>query len=286
MKSTNTRPIAALLVLAAATVSATVPASAQPRREAPAGRAISIQNVIDMTHTLTPNFPFNPTSGYYFPFHATTLTTIKNEGSNARRWEIHEHIGTQIDAPIHFHEGGATLEKLPVESLIAPLAVIDIRERARANPDALLTVDDIKAWEGRYGRLPRGAAVFLWSGWDAKIKDPKAFVNLDSNKVMHFPGFAPAAVDFLLRERDVVGIGTDTLSPDIGPSTDFPIHKAWHAAGKWNVECVANLGNVPAAGATVFIGASKVEDAAGGLVRIIATFPNEAARSRPTPQAR
>ena len=109
-------------------------------------------------------------------------------------------------------------------------------------------------------------------------------MNLDAcGKVMHFPGFSPDAIEFLLRQRDVVGIGTDTLSPDVGPSTDFPIHKAWHAAGKWNVECVANLGRVPAAGATVFIGATKVGDAAGGPVRIIATYPNRAASRLPRP---
>ena len=265
---------AALLSAVALPIAA---ASAQSNGPVSGQKTISVENIVDMTHTLTPSTPYNPVSGYYYPFRTTTMTTIKNEGSNARRWEIHEHIGTQIDAPIHFHEGGATLEKLDPRTLIAPLAIIDIRERAAANPDALLTVDDIRAWERRHGRLPKGAAVFLWSGWDAKIADGKAFVNLDANNTMHFPGFAPAAVAFLLRERDVVGIGTDTLSPDVGPSTDFPIHKAWHAAGKWNVECVANLGAVPAAGATVIIGASKVEGSAGGLVRIIATYPDGAA---------
>ena len=284
MKINQRHSFLAALALALAGLPA-AEVAAQTGRSAARSKTISIDNIVDMTHTLTPDFPYNPVSGYYFPFRATTLTTIKNEGSNARRWDIHEHIGTQIDAPIHFHEGGITLEKLDVNTLIAPLAVIDIRERARRDPDALLTVDDIKAWEKQHGRLPEGAAVFLWSGWDAKIKDAKAFVNLDAKNTMHFPGFAPAAVEFLLRERNVVGIGTDTLSPDVGPSTDFPIHKAWHAAGKWNVECVANLGQVPPAGATVFVGASKVVDAAGGLVRLIATYPNAAGRNQ-TPGSR
>ena len=197
--------------------------------------------------------------------------------------EIDEHIATQIDAPIHFHEGGATLERPDPKTLIAAVAVIDIRAASRSNPGALLTVADIQAWEKRYGRLPKSAAVFLWSGWNAKVKDPKAFVNLDaSGKVMHLPGFAPEAIEFLLKEPDAVGIGNDTLSPDVGPSTKFPIHKACHAAGKWNVECVANLGQIPAAGAMVMVGASKVEGSAGGLVRIIATYPRGAAANLPT----
>ena len=272
--------LAALLGLGVAS-SATAQDKAEKEASAAGSSMISIENIVDMTHTLTPDFPFNPTSGYYFPFRATTLTTIRNEGSNARRWEIHEHIGTQIDAPLHFQAGGTPLEKLDVKTLIAPLAIIDIRSRVTGDADALLTVSDLLAWEKRYGRLPKGAAVFLWSGWDAKVKDAKAFINLDENQTMHFPGFSPEAVTFLLENRDVAGIGTDTLSPDIGPSTDFPIHKAWHAAGKWNVECVANFANVPAAGATVFIGATKVVDAAGGPVRIIATFPSQAMKNLP-----
>lgn len=280
MEARQARPFAIFLVLAAAMVQPSIVALAQTSGAPNPQKTISIENIVDMTHTLTPDTPYNPTSGYYYPFRATTMTTIKNEGSNARRWEIHEHIGTQIDAPIHFHEGGQTLEKLAVETLIAPLAVIDIRERARSDPDALVTVDDVRAWESRHGRLPPGAAVFMWSGWDAKIGDPGAYVNLDGSNTMHFPGFATETAEFLIHERDVVGLGVDTLSPDVGPSTDFPVHKAWHAAGKWNVECVANLGRVPPAGATVFVGASKVGGAAGGLVRIIAAFSNAAAGDR------
>lgn len=253
---------------------------AQTDRDANRGKMISIDNVVDLTHTLTPDFPYNSVSGFYYPFKAHTLTTIKDLDSNARRWDIHEHIGTQIDAPIHFHAGGQSLEKVPVESLIAPLAVIDISERARQNPDALVTVDDVKAWEKRHGRLPRGAAVFMYSGWDAKINDPKAYVNLDKANTMHSPGFAAETAEFLLRERDIVAIGVDTLSVDTGNSTDFPVHKAWHAAGKWNVECVANLSKVPASGAHVFVGASKVLDATGGLVRLIAVYANTTDRTR------
>lgn len=279
MKPIRSIPLIACGALAAITVPFAA-AEAQTERAA-ARTTVSLENVVDLTHTLTPETPFNAVSGYYYPFRATTMTTVKNEGSNARRWEIHEHIGTQIDAPNHFREGGATLEKVPVASLIAPLAVIDIRERARADADAKLTIDDVRAWEQRHGRLPRGAAVFLWSGWDAKFGDPAAYRNLDAAGVMHYPGFATETVEFLIRERDVVGIGTDTFSPDIGPSTDFPVHKAWHAAGKWNVECVANLGAVPAAGATVIVGASKVGGASGGPVRIIAAFSNRAGARAP-----
>lgn len=197
----------------------------------------------------------------------------------ANRWEIHEHIGTQIDAPSHFIKDGLSLEQMPVRRFIAPLAVIDISERAKTDADAAVTIEDIKNWEKQYGRLPKNSAVFMYSGWEAKVNDAKAFINMDGANTMHFPGFSLEAALFLVKERDVVGIGVDTISLDPGKDKEYKSHKAWLAAGKWAVECVANLKNVPPVGATVFVGASKVGGATGGLVRLIATFPSEAAKS-------
>lgn len=242
-------------------------------------KTISIENVVDLTHTLDENFPFIPIPGITFPFKKTPIATIEKMGVAANRWEIHEHIGTQIDAPSHFYADGLSLEQMPVRNFIAPLAVIDISERARTNADVSVTIEDIKNWEAKYGRLPAGAAVFMRSGWDTKIKDAKAFVNMDSSNTMHFPGFSPEAATFLASERDVAGIGVDTLSLDPGNDKNYRAHKAWLAAGKWGVECVANLKNVPPVGATVFVGASKVGGATGGLVRLIATFPSSAMKS-------
>ncbi len=240
---------------------------------------VSTENVVDLTHTLTENFPFIPIPGITFPFKKTPIATIEKMGVAANRWEIHEHIGTQIDAPSHFFADGLSLEQMPVRNFIAPLAVIDISERARTDADTMVMIEDIKNWEKKYGRLPKGSAVFMYSGWDAKVNDAKAFINMDSANAMHFPGFSPEAAAFLARERDVVGIGVDTVSLDPGKDKEYKAHKAWLAAGKWGVECVANLKQVPPVGATVLVGATKVGGATGGLVRLIATFPSSALKT-------
>ncbi len=240
---------------------------------------ISTENVIDLTHTLTEDFPFIPIPGITFPFKKTPIATIEKMGVAAFRWDIHEHIGTQIDAPSHFFADGLSLEQMPIRNFIAPLAVIDISERARTNADTAVTVEDIQNWEKKYGRLPKGSAVFMYSGWDAKVNDAKAFINMDGANTMRFPGFSPEAAEFLVRERDVVGIGVDTISLDPGNDKTYKAHKAWLAAGKWGVECVANLKQVPHVGATVFVGASKVGGATGGLARLIATFPSSAMKN-------
>lgn len=240
---------------------------------------LSTENIVDLTHTLDENFPYIPIPGITFPFRKTPIATIDKMGVAANRWEIHEHIGTQIDAPSHFYKDGLSLDQMPVRNFIAALAVIDISERARKDPDTTVTIEDLKNWEKQYGPLPKGAAVFMYSGWESRVHDSKAFINMDSANTMHFPGWSAEAATFLAHERDVVGIGVDVLSLDPGKDKAYKAHKAWLGAGKWGVECVANLKQVPPAGATVFVGASKVGGATGGPVRLIATFASNISKT-------
>jgi kynurenine formamidase len=256
------------MVLAAVTLSHPTPA-AQTAKPAIAPR---FAQVVDLTHTLDEDTPYIPVPNITFPFRKTPIATVAKNGVAAYRWEIHEHLGTQIDAPNHFFEGGLSLDRLPVDSLVVPLVVIDVSARAATNPDTSLTVADIEAWERQHGRIVERAAVMMASGWDSRIKDAKAFVNADASGVMHFPGFSPEAASFLARSRAVSGIGVDTLSLDPGPDVTYAAHRAWLATGKWGVELVANLREVPPAGATVFVGASKVRGATGGPVRLIAVW--------------
>src|SRR5262245_6173922 len=265
----------ALAVWTTAQSEAAIPASVKGSAAATAAAAGAVHrfaHVVDLTHTLSEDTPYIPIPGITFPFKKAAIATISGNGVAANRWEIHEHIGTQIDAPSHFFEEGLSLERLPVASLVVPLVVIDVSTRASSNADTSVTVADIEAWERRHGRLPPQAAVFMMSGWDARIGDAKAFVNHDASGAMHFPGFSMEAATFLARSRNVAGIGVDTLSLDPGIDATYATHKAWLATGKWGVELVANLRSVPSSGATVFVGASKVSGATGGPVRLIVVW--------------
>lgn len=228
-------------------------------------------HVIDLTHTLDEDTPYIPVPGT-FPFKKSPIATMAKNGVAAHRWEIHEHLGTQIDAPNHFFERGLSLDLLPADSLVVPLVVIDVSARAESNADTSVTVADIEAWERRHGRIVERAAVMMASGWDARIKDAKAFVNADASGALHFPGFSPEAAKFLAQSRQLSGIGVDTLSLDPGLDKTYAAHKVWLATGKWGVELVANLKQVPPAGALVFVGAVKVRGATGGPVRLIAVW--------------
>jgi kynurenine formamidase len=227
-------------------------------------------HLVDLSHTLSPDFPFIPVQGKTFAFRITPIATLADNGVNANKWELTEHNGTHLDAPLHFAADGVAIDQIPIAALFVPAAVIDLHERAAHDPDAHLRVEDVLQWESVHGRLPDGAALFVFTGWDARAVDPTAFLNLDANGTMHFPGVDEATVAFLVAERRIVGVGIDTLSIDPGIDKQYAAHRKLFGAGKWAAECVANLGQLPATGATVFVGAAKVRGATGAPARIVA----------------
>jgi len=229
----------------------------------------SFQRLVDLTHTLHPQFPFPMEKA----FSMERIGTRPKEMWNIYRWHFHEHIGTHIDAPFHCSDHD-TVERIPVDKLFGPLVVIDIRKRASTDPDTQLTPDDFKAWEKVHGPIPDGAVVAMCSGWDAKVGDARRFFGKDANGGFHMPGFHLEAVQFLHKERSVHGIAVDTISLDPGNSVDFPVHHYWLGLNKWGLENVANLGQVPASGATVVVGSPKIAGGSGGPSRVLALLNN------------
>jgi len=230
-------------------------------------RTRSFTAVVDLTHTMSPAFPtFFGVPG----IEMEKKFDIKQNGFNLYWWKIVEHAGTHLDAPIHFSEAGATSEKIAADSLVVPLAVVDVAAKAAQNPDYQLGRTDLSAWEQQHGRLPSGCCVAMHSGWARYATDAARFTGKDAAGVFHFPGFDPDAAAWLLQERQVAGIAVDTLSLDRGPSKDFRTHTTWLPAGRWGIENAANLDQVPAAGATLVVGLAKVKDATGGPVRLLA----------------
>lgn len=223
--------------------------------------------IVDLTHFLESTSPIWPGNE---PFTTEPMKTFENDGFYQQKVSFWEHTGTHIDAPIHFIEDGITADAIDISTLFAPLAVVDISARAAEDADTSLTVDDILAYEADYGELPTGALVAMNSGWSSKWDDPEAFVNLDADGVQHYPGIHPDAAEFLVTERDIVGIATDTLSQDPGNSTDFGTHITILVAGKYGIEGMNNLAAMDPAGASVYVGAPKWEGSSGGPSRIIA----------------
>ena len=183
---------------------------------------------------------------------------------------MNEHSGTHLDAPIHFSEAGITAERIPAETLVVPLAVINVADKAAKDSDYQLSRGDLAAWERQHGRLPDNCCVAMNSGWARHVADKAKYVGKDSSGVMHFPGIHPDATAWLIKERRVAGLAVDTLSLDHGASKDFKTHLLWLPGGRWGLENVASLDSVPAVGATLVVGVAKVKGATGGPTRLFA----------------
>jgi kynurenine formamidase len=189
-----------------------------------------------------------------------------------QEWRIREHIGTHVDAPGHFTPGGRLSPELRPSELITTAVVIDIADRAAQDPDTVVTVDDLRAFERRHGRIPRDAAVLMYSGWAAKVGDPDAYRNPDAAGTLHFPGFDADATEWLLRRRHIRSLGVDTLSIDPGNSTTFDTHLILTGADRYGLENLANLDRIPRRGATIMVGLIPYQEGSGGQARIFATW--------------
>ncbi|MDD9908328.1 MAG: cyclase family protein [Ahrensia sp.] len=252
---------------AAVTATATATLTAQPAVAGGHGAKTALGEVIDMTHTLAPEFPT------FFGVPGISMEqkfNFKEHGFNLFDLSINEHTATHIDAPLHFSADGTSVDEIAVENLVIPLAVIDIREKAAADADAQVTPDDLKAWIAKNGDIPEDCCVAMNSGWSAKSGDEAAYTGRDAEKKLHFPGFHPEATKMLMEETSAVAMAVDTLSLDHGPSADFATHYAWLPSGRYGIENLANLDAVPESGATLVVGAPKHKGGTGGPARIFA----------------
>ena len=200
----------------------------------------------------------------------------------AGRFRSAEHGGTHVDAPIHFHEGGATVEALEMWRLVAPAVVVDVREAVSADPDHAISVADLARFEAAHGRIPERASVLLHTGFGRRWPDRAAYLGTAARgpagvAELRFPGLSAQAADWLVRERRVAAVGIDTASIDPGRSATFEAHRVLAAAGVPAFENLANLERLPATGATLVALPMKIAGGTGAPLRAVALVPGRAA---------
>jgi len=223
--------------------------------------------IVDLTHTISAGAPTFDDSEI---LSVRTVASYDTHGCFAREITLPEHFATHVDAPAHFTRDAWTVDTIPVERLVRPLAVLDVSTQVENNPDYTVRLVDIAAWETIHSRIPPAAVVMAHTGWDRRWNSPESYRNMDLNGVRHFPGFSLEAAQFLTDERDAAGLGIDTLSVDAGYATDFPVHHYTASRGVYHLEAVANLDQVPATGATVVVAPAKLLGGSGGPVRLFA----------------
>jgi kynurenine formamidase len=189
-----------------------------------------------------------------------------------------EHTGTHLDAPIHWATGREQddVSQIPPARLIGPAVVIDHTDQAAADPDHLLTVEDVEAFEAEHGRLPDGGWLLFRTGWDARAADEAAFLNADDTGP-HTPGVDVACARWLAEERAILGLGVETVGIDAGAAHSFdppfPLHAFLLGAGRYGLTQLANLDRLPPTGALVIAAPLKIVGGSGSPTRVLALVP-------------
>jgi kynurenine formamidase len=241
--------------------------------------------VVDLTQTLSPDFPqivLPPEMGQAWPFRIEEASRYDARGPGWywNNFSCNEHTGTHFDAPIHWISGrhlpDNSTDTIPAKSFIAPACVIDCSQQAAADPDFLLTVELLRQWERRHGRIPAGSWILMRTDW-SKRTDPVAYQNLDETG-QHTPGPDTEAVRFLVDERGVLGFGSEAIGTDAGQAFHFkppyPCHYYMHGSGRFGLQCLTNLDLLPAAGAVVIAAPLKIKDGSGSPLRVLALVPS------------
>ena len=233
--------------------------------------------VVDLSHEYGPDtlfWPANPPE----TFQLQTLSHGITPGGffyAANKFCGPEHGGTHMDAPLHFADGKWSAADVPIERLVAPAVVVDVRTQAEADRDYRLQPADVAAWEAKYGRIPVGAIVLLRTGWSARWPDRLRYfgsASTSSAADLHFPSYSAEAVKLLL-ERGVGALGVDTASIDHGPSRDFPVHRLTAAANVPGLENLDHLDQLPETGAWLVALPMKIAGGTGGPLRAVALLP-------------
>ena len=238
--------------------------------------AFDESKVLDMT------YPFDESTIYWPTAKPFTLEKVAAGMTKGGYWyaannmSLAEHGGTHLDAPIHFAKGCWTTDEVPLQKLMGPAAVIDIRSEAAKDPDYRLRVEDLFNWEKSHGRIPEGALVLVYTGWGRYWPDKKKYLGTDKRgdvANLRFPGISREAAEFLVKEREIDAVGVDTASLDYGRSKDFIAHRILLGANKPGLENIANLDRLPPMGATIVALPMKIKGGSGGPVRLIAILP-------------
>lgn len=241
--------------------------------------------VVDLTQTLSEKTPVIQLPEPFVNTSHFKMTTISkyDETGPVCYWNdlvLGEHCGTHFDAPNHWVSGKSneSIDTVPTKNMIGEACVIDVKAKCAQDPDYCLTVEDIQAYEKLYGKIPKHAWVLLHTGWAAYINDHEKYFNVNEQGLSNTPGFTPEASKFLVLERDILGVGVETVGTDAGIAhtfdPPFPSHHYMHEANKYGLAQLTNLDKLPPRGAVLIATPLKIENGSGSPVRVIALVGN------------
>ncbi len=252
-----------------------------------AAMATGAVEVVDLTHTLDPDFPviiLPPEFGQCARFRMEEVSAYDHRGP-AWKWHnisLCEHTGTHFDAPVHWISGrdvpNGAVDEIPVEKFVGPVCVIDCSAGAAQDDDFELTPAIIEAWEAEHGRIPEDCWVLMRTDWS--LRSGADYLNMRDDGP-HSPGPTPDAIRLLVEERGIRGFGTETVGTDAGQgmhyTPPYPAHYILHGAGRYGLQCLRGLDRLPPTGAILVATPLKIRNGTGSPLRVIALVPgNEA----------
>lgn len=240
--------------------------------------------VVDLTaplHENTPILMLPEPMGQTARFKLEEISSYDDRGP-AWYWNnFHtgEHTGTHFDAPIHWVTGKNLddVSQVPAQRLIGPVCVLDFTKEVEANPDFLLDVPHIKAWEEKNGAIPKNAWIMFRTGWSKFGEDAAKYANADANGP-HTPGLSVAAAEYFATKTEILGMGVETVGTDAGAafgfSTPFPCHALFLGNNKYGLTQLRNLDKLPTTGAIVIAAPLKIVKGSGSPCRVLALVAN------------
>lgn len=237
---------------------------------------IAHAQIIDLTYAFDKDTLYWPTAA---PFEKRTVSEGHTEGGyyySAYWIATAEHGGTHLDAPVHFYEGRETTDEIPLSRLIGDAVLVDV---TTTDPNALISISSLKAWEAENGPIAENTIILLQTGWGRYWPEAKYYLGTEERGAgavanLRFPGLSKAAASWLVNERNISAIGIDTASIDRGQSTDFQAHRVLAEASVPIFENVAHLEQLPTNRFKVVALPMKLKGGSGGPLRIVAILEN------------
>jgi kynurenine formamidase len=234
------------------------------------GLMIGFTRVVFLSHVLDASVPVFPGDS---PVQIDTTATIEHEGYYLQSFTAGEQSGTHWAAPAHFNPGEATADQLDPDDFFFPAVVLDMRAEVAENADFTLDVAEIERWEADFGPVPQRGAVIMWTGFEDRWDDPAAYLNEGADGLLHYPGFAPDAVQWLVDHRAIGALGIDTMGIDAGNDEMYRANRLLLRGHRIHLENLAGLGQMPPTGGWIITAGLRIRAGSGSPATVFGLIP-------------